>query len=258
MADYSGVSLAGQLATSWGRDLGPLKLTKQPRPEDDRDARDLEPTAPNRAISDHDALELSGRRALLRRGSAGAAVADLQARLNAAGFPCGTPDSEFGARTRAAVIRFQQAHQLPADGIVGPDTWSALTGAVAPAPPPSAPRHQNVVRTADGPMVRRGDEMIAARIAPQYDQMVDHARRDGVSLRLEDGYRSVAEQRVLWNRYHHRRGRVAPPGQSNHQTGTAMDFKETRGAWRWLRHHAHEYGFQNYKPEPWHYSLNGR
>lgn len=41
---------------------------------------------------------------------------------------CGKVDGIFGAGTRAAVIAFQRAHGLSADGIVGKNTWRALLG----------------------------------------------------------------------------------------------------------------------------------
>jgi peptidoglycan hydrolase-like protein with peptidoglycan-binding domain len=77
----------------------------------------------------------------LRRGMTGSAVRDLQTRLAAKGFDVGAIDGAFGARTEAAVIAFQRARGLAADGIVGAQTWSALEGAArAPwgTPPPSS------------------------------------------------------------------------------------------------------------------------
>jgi putative chitinase len=62
---------------------------------------------------------------VLRRGSRGPEVADLQARLRAAGLPVGV-DGDFGPATELAVMRFQSDKRLAADGIVGPATWAAL------------------------------------------------------------------------------------------------------------------------------------
>jgi uncharacterized protein (TIGR02594 family) len=61
----------------------------------------------------------------------------VQARLKARGLNPGPIDGAFGPRTRAAVIRFQTAQRLMADGIVGPVTRSALFGAAAAAPRPA-------------------------------------------------------------------------------------------------------------------------
>lgn len=50
----------------------------------------------------------------------------LQLALNRAGYGTLTTDGVFGARTRAALIRFQAANGLSADGIAGPVTHAAL------------------------------------------------------------------------------------------------------------------------------------
>lgn len=59
-------------------------------------------------------------------GSSGIAVKNLQLILNSRGYSCGTADGEFGAKTKSAVIAFQKAKGLGADGIVGAKTWTAL------------------------------------------------------------------------------------------------------------------------------------
>ena len=62
----------------------------------------------------------------LRRGSRGDMVEELQALLNA---KCGYDleiDAVYGAKTESAVIAFQLANGLTADGICGPKTWRAL------------------------------------------------------------------------------------------------------------------------------------
>ena len=63
---------------------------------------------------------------MLRTGSRGDAVRKLQELLNALGYDCGSVDGIFGSKTKAAVLAFQKANGLAADGIVGPLTWGKL------------------------------------------------------------------------------------------------------------------------------------
>lgn len=65
-------------------------------------------------------------RPVLRRGSKGDAVGELQRLLQKLGFMLAV-DDDFGAGTEVAVAAFQKQQQLdPVDGIVGHDTWTAL------------------------------------------------------------------------------------------------------------------------------------
>ncbi|MCB9889373.1 MAG: caspase family protein, partial [Planctomycetes bacterium] len=66
-------------------------------------------------------------RPLLRVGCSGTEVRDLQRTLDNHGFNPGEIDGIFGRKTEQAVIGFQRAEHLQADGIVGPQTWSALS-----------------------------------------------------------------------------------------------------------------------------------
>jgi len=82
---------------------------------------------------------------MLRQGSRGPEVVQLQNQLANLDYNVGPVDGRFGPITRSAVIAFQGANGLTRDGIVGPKTWRALDSAsVAPVPvkPPasSAPR----------------------------------------------------------------------------------------------------------------------
>ncbi|HET7579496.1 MAG TPA: peptidoglycan-binding protein [Bacillales bacterium] len=63
---------------------------------------------------------------LLRVGSRGQAVSELQQKLKAAGLYTYTVDGIYGSRTARAVRQFQRAHHLKVDGIAGPVTLSAL------------------------------------------------------------------------------------------------------------------------------------
>ena len=65
-------------------------------------------------------------RPLLRLGSEGDAVRQLQQRLRAKGFYSGPIDGLFGEQTEAAVRRAQSASNITVDGIVGPATWRVL------------------------------------------------------------------------------------------------------------------------------------
>ncbi|MCD9185618.1 MAG: peptidoglycan-binding protein [Pyrinomonadaceae bacterium] len=75
----------------------------------------------------------------LQLNSRGAAVAQLQKDLSKLGYPL-TADGIFGAKTDAAVRKFQRDHGLTADGIVGPKTRAAIDRAKtnAPLPVPNA------------------------------------------------------------------------------------------------------------------------
>ena len=63
---------------------------------------------------------------VIRNGSAGEAVTKLQTRLQELGYYTDAVDGQYGAGTRTAVINFQQAHGLDADGIFGPATSEIL------------------------------------------------------------------------------------------------------------------------------------
>jgi putative chitinase len=66
---------------------------------------------------------------LLKEGSKGEDVKKIQAKLGV------EPTGNFGPKTKAAVVAWQQANGLTADGIVGDGTWGKLFGAAAPAAP---------------------------------------------------------------------------------------------------------------------------
>ena len=69
--------------------------------------------------------ELDG---VLRKGSTGAAVRELQTLLAKYKYPVGTVDGTFGSKTQAAVKAFQQLNGLKVDGAAGPETMAVLRG----------------------------------------------------------------------------------------------------------------------------------
>ena len=63
---------------------------------------------------------------ILKQGSSGPDVTELQQKLKDLGFDPNGVDGNFGPGTRDAVIAFQQSKGLQADGIAGPATMAAL------------------------------------------------------------------------------------------------------------------------------------
>lgn len=65
-------------------------------------------------------------RPILRMGSEGAAVSELQAALKLLGYYSDAVDGIYRESTASAVSGFQQAAGLTPDGITGPATWNRL------------------------------------------------------------------------------------------------------------------------------------
>ena len=65
---------------------------------------------------------------MLKKGSRGEAVKEMQAILISKGYDLGKwgADGDFGKQTLAAVKAFQKDCGIKVDGIVGPDTWANL------------------------------------------------------------------------------------------------------------------------------------
>ena len=103
-----------------------------------------------------------------------------------------------------------------------------------------------------GPLEHRDGKPMRPDVARAYDRMAAAARADGVGLLVLSGFRSDAEQAVLFARHPDPRW-VAPPGRSLHRLGTELDIGPA-SAYRWLARHAKRFGFvQRYSWEPWHY-----
>ena len=123
--------------------------------------------------------------------------------------------------------------------------------------------------------------MIYAKVWPYLRNLLEAARRDGHDLLVASAFRSFESQSALKSAYTVIYGAgankfSADQGYSEHQLGTAVDFTNSRlganfsafgkdEAYRWLRDHAHEYGFilsypegnAYYKFEPWHWRFIG-
>jgi len=94
--------------------------------------------------------------------------------------------------------------------------------------------------------------------ATALQRMAVEALKDDVALRVTSGYRSLREQRWLYEQYRRGRGnKAARPGRSNHQRGLAVDLvigQRTSKRYLWLEANACRFGFRRTVPsEPWHW-----
>ena len=95
-----------------------------------------DPEEPEEPTDPGESVDVSGFPEIYQGSQQTAYVRRLQERLNALGYDAGTVDGIFGYGTRNAVIAFQNAEGLVADGIVGQATWKALyEGVTEPADP---------------------------------------------------------------------------------------------------------------------------
>ncbi|WP_153126443.1 M15 family metallopeptidase [Peribacillus tepidiphilus] len=119
------------------------------------------------------------------------------------------------------------------------------------------------------------------------EQMFQEAKLNGIELYAVSAYRSFERQKMIFDAEINRVGRekaieaVAYPGQSEHQTGLAVDISsksvnllliqefENTPEGKWLALNAHHYGFilrypkgkeeiTGYKFEPWHFRYVGK
>lgn len=92
------------------------------------EAAEDEPAAPSAPVApaDPERSPLWAYPGLLKRGAKGEAVRRLQSALNRLGFDAGAADGVFGPKTEAAVMAFQRASGIEADGEFGPVSYGEL------------------------------------------------------------------------------------------------------------------------------------
>jgi soluble lytic murein transglycosylase-like protein len=105
-----------------------------------------------------------------------------------------------------------------------------------------------------GPLAYRQGVPMRPDVAPAFDRMEAAARADGVTLTITSGFRSDAEQAVLWARNPDPKW-VARPGTSLHRNGTELDLGPP-AAYAWLAANASRFHFiKRYSWEPWHFGF---
>ncbi len=105
-----------------------------------------------------------------------------------------------------------------------------------------------------GPLVYRQGEGMRPDVAAAFDRMAAAARRAGISLIVNSGFRSDAEQAELFAQ-NPNPTMVAPPGKSLHRCATELDLGPP-AAYGWLAANAPRFGFvKRYSWEPWHFGF---
>lgn len=120
-----------------------------------------------------------------------------------------------------------------------------------------------------------GGYLVRRLVIPDLRALVAAARAAGITIRVDSAYRSYARQAAVYAYYVDLLGpvqgalRAARPGHSEHQLGTALDIRNTTGAYAWIARNAWRYGFaveypkgqsaiSCYRYEPWHIRYYGR
>ncbi len=75
----------------------------------------------------------------------------------------------------------------------------------------------------------------------------------GVQMQINSGYRTIAQQMLLFNWRGSNSNPVAPPGRSNHQSGLALDINDRAGWLPFLKRH----GWQPLAGDPPHIDFKG-
>ena len=111
-----------------------------------------QPAAPQKVVTDDPVV--SPRPAVtLKRGNSSSQVTSLQKKLQATGYFDGPLTGYYGSLTQAAVMKFQKAYGLTANGIADLETLNALESGSKPASPskPAAPKSKSATPSPSKP-----------------------------------------------------------------------------------------------------------
>jgi hypothetical protein len=149
-------------------------------------------------------------------------------------------------RVKAVVTGSIDAHRVEA---------SAVAEAAAPATSGGSLPSMASGGGYSGPLVYRTGEGMRPDVAAAFDRMAASAARVGITLVVNSGFRSDAEQAALFAA-HPDPTWVAPPGHSLHRCATELDLGP-ESAYGWLATNAARFGFvQRYSWEAWHYGYD--
>jgi hypothetical protein len=201
------------------------------------------PTLPNGApnpLHMEKAVYLSRARAVAEGVAGGNEVDPSRLRIS---FP--DAYSFAPVQAKAVVTGSIDAHRVEASAVA--EAAAPLIGGASAPPMASGGGYS-------GPLVYRSGEGMRPDVAAAFDRMAAAASQAGLTLIVNSGFRSDAEQAALFAA-HPDPTWVAPPGKSLHRCATELDLgPET--AYSWLAENASRFGFvQRYSWEAWHYGF---
>ncbi|TDX46446.1 D-alanyl-D-alanine carboxypeptidase family protein [Orenia marismortui] len=234
-------------------------------------------------------------------GEQGEGILKIQQGLNSLGYSI-IEDGIYGATTKKVILDFQsQYEELIEDGVYGSKTryylqQAILTDHIIVSDPsdllvvvnknnslPSDYIPKNLV-VPDVPFPFKEfhqKKLMREDAAKALETLFRQAKKDGIELYATSGYRSYNRQKAIFTSKAMSQGLEnankfsAKPGESEHQTGLAMDvtsskvnfsltqyFGDTKEG-KWLKGNAHKFGFiirypqgkegvTGYEYEPWH------
>ncbi|MBI6871243.1 D-alanyl-D-alanine carboxypeptidase family protein [Clostridium aciditolerans] len=239
-------------------------------------------------------------------GSRGPAVVKIQQALSALGFNV-AQDGIYGPKTSDIIMNLQKKfpEALTADGIYGPKTKmylekllaskykivqnpeskTVLVNKMNSLSPYYEPQNLTVPNVSFAYPEYRPQKLMQPEAARALEALFAKAKQDNIALNAVSGYRSYDYQSQLFSRNIKANPNAnqfsARPGESEHQTGLAMDvsspsvnnnltqaFGDTKEG-KWLVENAPDFGFilrfpkgkeniTGYQYEPWHIRYVGK
>jgi hypothetical protein len=198
--------------------------------------------------------------AYLARARAAAIAAARENEVAAGGLRVSFPDVASFAplRVKAVIVGRLELALAGNGGKTGTVEASAVAEAAAPAGSSGGDGLPGMASGGgySGPLVYRTGEGMRPDVAAAFDRMAAAASSVGLTLVVNSGFRSDAEQAALFAAHPDPRW-VAPPGHSLHRCATELDLGP-ESAYGWLAANAERFGFvQRYSWEPWHFGFNG-
>ena len=164
------------------------------------------------------------------------------------------PDAQSFAPTRVSVDVSDEAHVRVSGGGPGAHRHVSVEAHATAELSPSAGGAPGFASGGGytGPLAYRQGKPMRPDVALAFERMERAAASDGIHLIVVSGFRSDAEQAVLFARHPDPRW-VAPPGTSLHRLATELDLGP-QSAYGWLAANCGRFGFlKRYVWEPWHF-----